>query len=324
VAPFRLQCLWIFVAAGLSIPQPAAADTVAIAPLKDNTLYEDPAGALSNGRGQHFFSGANGAGLRRRGIIAFDIAANVPAGSTINSASLTLHMSRTIAGSIVISLHRCLAHWGEGNSIAPGNEGMGATATPNDATWLHTFYDTSFWSNSGGDLNSAPSSALLVADVNFYTWPSTTQVVADVQSWLDSPQMNTGWILVAESESTSRTAKRFDTRENTNPDFRPVLQVEFTPPTDAGFDGGTGDGGSNDGGSPDSGSPDAGVDAGTTDAGMPDLGIPDGGQSPVPAPQSGGCGYRGEPTGLSLLMGALTVLLLATVRRRRAWARRRR
>ena len=128
MAQFRNQCLWIFVAAGLSIPQPAAADTVAIAPLKDNTLYEDPAGALSNGRGQNFFSGANGAGLRHRGIIAFDIAANIPEGSTINSANLTLHMSRTIGDPVTISLHRCLAHWGEGNSIAPGNEGRGAPA----------------------------------------------------------------------------------------------------------------------------------------------------------------------------------------------------
>jgi len=321
VAQFRNQCLWIFVAAGLSIPQPAAADTVAIAPLKDNTLYEDPAGALSNGRGQNFFSGANGAGLRHRGIIAFDIAANIPEGSTINSANLTLHMSRTIGDPVTISLHRCLAHWGEGNSIAPGNEGRGAPAAPSDATWLHTFYDASFWSNPGGDLSSPPSSALLVADVNFYTWPSTTQVVADVQSWLDSPPMNSGWILIAENESTPRTAKRFDTRENTNPNFRPVLQVEFTPPTDAGFDGGTGDGGSADGGSPDSGSTDAGADAGPTDAGadagMPDSGIPDGSQSLVPAPQSG-CGYESAPTRLSLLLGVLAaVLLLTTVRRRR-------
>src|SRR5215510_7520699 len=326
VAPTRIQYLWIFVAGGLSIPQPSAADSVAIAPLKDNTLYESSLGASSNGRGQNFFSGATATGARRRGIISFDIVANVPAGSTINSASLTLHMSKTISGSIMISLHRCLAPWGEGNSIATDNEGRGAAAAPNDATWLHALYDTAFWSNPGGDFSSASSTGVLVGATNFYTWPSTAQVVAEVQSWLDSPQTNFGWVLVADSESP-RSAKRFDTRENVNPDFRPVLQVQFTPPADGGFhDGGLEDGGPNDGGSPDAGFVDAGPDAGAVDGGadggMPDSGLPDGGQSLLPASQSGGCGYQTAPTGLSLLMGVLAVLLLATVRHRTAWAKR--
>lgn len=79
--------------------------------------------------------------------------------------------------------------------------------------------------------------------VNFYTWPSTAQVIADVQSWLDSPQAPPGWILIAENESLPRTSKWFDTRENVDPAFRPVLQVQFTPPEDAGFnDGGLADG----------------------------------------------------------------------------------
>jgi hypothetical protein len=293
VAQFRIQYLGIFVAAGLSISQPAAADSVAIAPLKDNTLYESPTGALSNGRGQHFFSGANGGGQRRRGVIAFDIAANIPAGSRIDSASLTLHMSRTMAGPVMISLHRCGAHWGEGDSIASGNEGQGAPAAPNDATWLHTFYDTTFWSHPGGDVGSAPSAGVLVDGVNFYTWPATTQVISDVQSWLDSPQTNSGWILIADGESQPFTTKAFDTRENVVPGFRPVLHVQFAPSTDAGLnDGGLEDAGSNDGGS----------------------NLPDGGQSLVPVSQSG-CGYPSAPSGLSLLLGVLTVLLLATVRR---------
>ena len=317
----RTQYLWIFVAAGFSIHPPAVADTVAIAPLKDNTLYESTP-PVSNGHGQHLFSGATNASARRRGIISFEIAANIPAGSTIENATLTLHMSRTVGDPTMISMHRCLAPWGEGNSIANGNEGGGAPAAPNDATWFHTFYDTTFWSTPGGDFSTTTSTAVLVDGINFYTWPSTTQVVADVQSMLDSPQTNFGWILIADNESAPRSAKRFDTRENTNPDFRPVLQVQFAPPVDGGFsDGGIGDGGSNDGGSNDGGSMDAGLDGGSIDAGhdagMPDSGLPDNGQSLVPASQSGGCGYQSAPTLLSLLVGALTVLL-ATVRRRRA------
>jgi hypothetical protein len=54
-------------------------------------------------------------------------------------------------------------------------------------------------------------------------------MAADAQAWLDTPASNYGWILVGD-ESTSSTAKRFDTREFPNPATRPVLTVEFSPP----------------------------------------------------------------------------------------------
>jgi len=51
----------------------------------------------------------------------------------------------------IIELHKLLADWGEGTSQATGEEGQGAPATPNDATWRHRFFDTIFWTNEGGD-----------------------------------------------------------------------------------------------------------------------------------------------------------------------------
>jgi homospermidine synthase len=47
-----------------------------------------------------------------------------------------------------------------------------------------------------------------------------------VQSWLDSPQANFGWILIG-NESVATTAKRFDTRENIDTSFRPTLSVQY-------------------------------------------------------------------------------------------------
>ena len=97
----------------------ANADTAIILAAKDNTLYESPAGSLSNGAGQHFFVGrtAQSANSIRRGLIAFDIAGNIPAASTIDSVELNLRMSRTRSSvGLVIELHRVLDDWGEGSS----------------------------------------------------------------------------------------------------------------------------------------------------------------------------------------------------------------
>src|SRR5881398_1855393 len=82
----------IFIGAGL-----ASALTISIMPSKDNTLYEyDPAeGDHSNGAGFHFFAGETAMGELRRGVLAFDIAGTIPAGSTITGVSLSMNMSRT-------------------------------------------------------------------------------------------------------------------------------------------------------------------------------------------------------------------------------------
>ena len=92
---------------------PPAAESVTLPSSKDNTLYEDAGGALSNGGGDFFFAGKNGQGATRRGVIAFDVAAAVPGGSIVTSASLILNMSRTSGGGGSVSLHRLLADWGE-------------------------------------------------------------------------------------------------------------------------------------------------------------------------------------------------------------------
>src|SRR5205823_74336 len=123
----------------------AIAETININPSKDNTLYEYvPAdGDLSNALGNHFFTGETAVGELRRGVLAFDITGNVPAGSTITSVTLTLNMSKTPSNTArTVELHRLLADWEEGTSQASGEEGTGAPATPNDATWRHRFFDT--------------------------------------------------------------------------------------------------------------------------------------------------------------------------------------
>ena len=211
-------------ALGCASVSSTSAGIIVINPSKDNTLYEyDPAeGDQSNGAGFHFFAGENGMGELRRGVLAFDVAGTIPAGSTITAVSLTLNMSMTPAGAETVELHKLLADWGEGTSHAPMGEGDGAPATPNDATWRHRFFDTIFWTNEGGDFSGTVSASQSVGDIGQYTW-SSTQMVADVQAWLDHPATNFGWLVLG-NETTIATAKRFDTRESASP---PMLAIQY-------------------------------------------------------------------------------------------------
>jgi hypothetical protein len=217
----------------------AAADTVLIGPDRDNTLYEDPEGAASNGAGPNFFAGQTLMNTSRRGVIHFDIAAAIPAGSTITDATLTLHVSRTSTGTEAVTLHRLLSDWGEGTSVAFDEGGRGGPSTDGDATWIHTFFQDRFWQNPGGDFDPQQSVLALVGGVGFFTW-STSEgdpgIAPDIQSWLDHPSTNFGW-LVQGDESFPQAAKRFDSRENPDETLRPVLSITYTPACVADTDG---------------------------------------------------------------------------------------
>lgn len=209
----------------------AAAETVSLDALKDNTLIQSNTGAASNALGDGIYSGRagnNGAGVRFRAVIAFDVAAAIPPGSTINSASLTLHMVQTVSGQQSHTLHRLLGNWGEGTSSDPG--GHGAPSTPGDATWIHRYFPDQLWAAAGGDFASVASAAQTIDFSGVpYTWTSF-QMTADVQGWLDNPASNFGW-LIRGNENSLNTAKKFASRHWAVVDERPVLTITYTPPT---------------------------------------------------------------------------------------------
>ena len=207
----------------------SSADVLVLDAAKDNTLYEDAGGALSNGAGEYIFSGKTAMSLLRRGLIQFDVAGSVPAGSTIESVRLILDMDMTIASDQDVSLHEVLADWGEGASDAPGMEGTGTAAAAGDATWLHTFYSSAFWTTAGGDFDPTASATTSVKTAGTYTWGTSAGLVADVQGWLDTPASNFGWILVHDDEVTVTTAKRYASREHSDASLRPRLEIGFTP-----------------------------------------------------------------------------------------------
>ena len=205
--------------------QMALASEVTILPSKDNTLFQHDEGTLSSGAGSYLFVGNSDSGTSRRSLIAFDIAAHIPEGATINRVKLILNMSGNSERPADVTLHRVLADWGEGISAPSGQEDLGSAATEGDATWIFAFFSTRTWNSPGGDFAAIPSASREVGGPGSYTW-TTPDLAADVQRWLDHPSSNFGWI-VRGVEKSNQSAKRFDSRENGEESNRPVLDVHF-------------------------------------------------------------------------------------------------
>ena len=199
---------------------------------RDNTLYEDAEGRVSNGAGDYFFAGITDQNLTRRGLIGFDVRRILPAGSAISNVTLTLYMSRTKARTENVATHRLEEDWGEGGSHAAGEEGKGAPPQAGDATWIHRRYPRDIWTTPGGLYNPSASAVTPVNKSGLYSW-SSPQLAADVQAWVDDSTMDFGWLLKG-NESQAKTAKRFESRTAVDPDRRPRLVVTFQPPASSG------------------------------------------------------------------------------------------
>ncbi len=206
----------------------ALAEEIALRPSKDNTLIED-APTLSNGMGNFFYAGRvgpNGGQTVRRGCIAFDLT-EIPTNATIESVTLDLNLFSVGAGTSdgVVSLHRLLSDWGEGESDSFG--GDGDSAEPGDATWDHTFFPDQFWSTPGGDFTDTVSASQVCPNSGEYTWGPTDQMTADVQAWVADPSTNFGW-LVRGDESGIRTARAFASRNINVQEVAPELFITYS------------------------------------------------------------------------------------------------
>lgn len=199
--------------------------TVVLTPSRDNTLFEEALGERANGVGVHLFVGNTASDSRRRAVLAFDVAAQVPPGSRITRVTLTLHVSMTITGAQRMALHRVSANWGEGLSNAGfSRDGIGAPSRPGDATWVYRFFPESLWSTKGGDFERTADAATVISGASG-TWENAA-MVARVQQWLDQPATNFGWIIIG-NEDESTTTKRLDSREMQPAASRPTLTIEL-------------------------------------------------------------------------------------------------
>ncbi|HLF64320.1 MAG TPA: multicopper oxidase domain-containing protein [Saprospiraceae bacterium] len=194
---------------------------------EDNILYEDAEGDVSNGLGVQLYTGNNANG-RRRTVVAFDLS-GIPDGAEVEDAQLKLYCNSSAGATVSVTLQKLFQDWGEGTSDAGGNETDGAPATTDDATWIHTFYDTAAWIAEGGSFDTTICATTEVSTQNaFYFW-SSAQMNEDVQYWLHMPDENFGWIVRGDETSTANT-KRFSSRQNGISANHPRLIIDYVVP----------------------------------------------------------------------------------------------
>jgi hypothetical protein len=210
---------------GLVIGEPALyADSLMLIPVADTTLQE----AFPNnnfGDGTTCTAGTRRRGGRTRMLLRFDIADSIPAGSTIDSVTLTLRVTSTPSGGAnsMFDINRVLVSWGEGN----GSDHGGTVGGSGQATWNNRTGPGTAWTTAGGDFSPTASASRSIAGNGSYLFGSTPNMINDAQAWLDNPAINFGWILRTQSEGTFTTIRRFAAR--TDLANAPMLTIQFTP-----------------------------------------------------------------------------------------------
>jgi hypothetical protein len=234
----------VCVVAWILVPTAARSAVTSIVASKDNSIYQNSVNNSAGGAAG-IFAGGNGSGSPRRGLLAFDVAGNLPAGVTITNAFLGLTLGNAPNTSQqVIELHRMLVDWGEGTAgnTTPtvGGGGNGFAAGVGDATWNTPTFGSGAWSNPGatGDFVATASASNIVfgSVETFFSWNSPA-LLSDVQGWYASPASNFGWLLLNAGETTAQSVKAFYSRSATqnasggtlNPEFRPRLIITYVP-----------------------------------------------------------------------------------------------
>jgi len=185
-----------------------------ITPSQDNTVAEDFPDN-SSGACDSIFSGNTDNSAARRALMQFDIAAQVPTGSIINSVTLSMNVTRgSNHPDSTFTLHPLNAAWVEGTEGCGTRGGGQGEPTAGGVTWNN---QPGFGAASGSTLinNTSP------------VW-SSAGMASDVQGWLDNPGTNNGWVLIGD-EISPTTTRRFDSREGGS---QPTLTVDFTPTGD--------------------------------------------------------------------------------------------
>jgi len=219
---------WFILSVSAAASTHSFGQTVTLNPIQDATIYEPDAATtqLSGGAGG-LFAGRTGSERNRRAALKFDVAGAIPAGSVIQSATLSIRIAQSNSGTQLFELRVLNESWGEGTVLPAGGGGAGSEAEIGDATWRYRFYPDVEWSTLGGSCGSqiAASTAGNTGSLSF----AGGGVIAAVQSMLDFDASNHGFYIVG-PESGGATAKRFHSREATESSLWPTLTITFQAP----------------------------------------------------------------------------------------------
>lgn len=209
----------------------ARGDFISLSDVADTSLYENNPDA--NLGATTLVSGQNERNSVARSLFRFDLGA-IPANATITQVTFSLSVVRQPdpdQHSIVnsdFSLYHLYADWGEGS----GNAVTGSNAQPGDSTWNDRHFGSVSWTVPGGlagvDFASTASTTTTIGNKGLYSWPSTGTLISDVQSWLDDPASNFGFILISQSEDTAGSARRFSSKEQPTGGTPPTLNITYS------------------------------------------------------------------------------------------------
>lgn len=210
----------------------AVADTVQLKPVADTAIFlPDPASNFGKQNALPLGTIKNGAQPGRL-LLRFDLS-SVPTNAVVTNVTLRITVVKQASTSPkaeTVEAHRLLKAWGEGVK----NGQLGATATVGEATWLDRLKGQAAWGVAGGqggtDFVLAASTSTTLNGLASYTFNSTATAAADVQSWLQDPASNFGWMLLSANESVLASAKRVASREDTTVSRQPLLTVGYSVP----------------------------------------------------------------------------------------------
>lgn len=163
---------------------------------------------------------SNPAWQSTRTAVQFDLSA-IPAGSTINNATMSLYQWwQGDSSTPVYDAHYLTRDWTEGTGTMT-NSGDGAT-------W-NTYDGVNTWTMPGGDFNGAASSSA-VAPNSTTSWVDW-DVTGLTQDWINGVTTNYGVMVKKRIENPVLTdAKGFHSAEYlADPTLRPKLVVEYVP-----------------------------------------------------------------------------------------------
>ena len=215
----------------------ASAAFITIGAERETAIFaENPDYNLGSGNliaGTNAFGGDNA-----RSLLGFNIAASIPSGSIINSVTFQIGVIRQSNrnSASAYELHRMLTDWTEGNGGI--NVNTGSPALAGETTWNSRHHGSTPWSTPGGQagvdyLSLVSGTGPEIDSGNtVYEILSSAALVADVQSWLNSPGTDNGWMFLATEEGTPGTARRFSSSEvpgaGISSALTPRILVDFT------------------------------------------------------------------------------------------------
>ncbi len=131
----------------------------------------------------------------------------VPIGSSVTAATLTVNVSNGLTAGNLINVHRMLRTWGAAN------------------TW--STFGSAPWNGTPG-IQADGVEAVPIADLsgNVPTGSQALNVTSSLQAWAASPSTNDGWVFrIGVADSLA-----FDSSEVTTVTNRPLLTVTYNPP----------------------------------------------------------------------------------------------